>query len=197
MDSSYRQEPLDGGRIRFTVTPASVPKASGAPSVITGIFVLVVLGTMNRAEGGFGLMVRLAIAIFGGIKLHGWINAWFARNVNKRRSPGGTFVVSALGLESNGGSAIARDQIHRLIIRNGIPDASGGSVVVDTGTMYSAMQAGAANDGARNRAKAENISYMVCAEHGGRSTTLGGGMTEVTACGLLTDVSKILGMSVA
>lgn len=197
MDSSYRQEPLDNDRIRFTVTPASVPKASGAPAVITGIFVLVVLGTMNRTEGNIGLLIRLALAIFGGIKLYGWINAWFASNVNKRRSPGGTFVVSPSGIEAAGGATIPRDQVHRVIIRNGVPELAEASVVVNTGTMYSAMQSGAANDGAANRAKASSISYMVCAEHGGRSTVLGGGMTEVTAYGLLTDVSRILGLTVS
>jgi hypothetical protein len=60
--------------------------------------------------------------------------------------------------------------------------------------MYSAMQAGAANDGAVNRARAKAVSYMLCAEAGGRSTTLAGGMTEVTAHGLMTDVSRILGL---
>jgi hypothetical protein len=197
MDSSYRQEPLDSGRIRFTVTPASVPRASGAPAVLTGIFVLIVLGTMGRGEGAFGLVIRLAIAVFGGMKLYGWINAWFAGTVNKRRSPGGTFVASPAGIETTGGPPIARDQIHRLIIRNGVPDVGEASVVVNTGSVYSGMQAGAANDAAANRAKAASISYMVCAEHGGRSTTLGGGMSEVTAYGLLTDVSRVLGMAVS
>jgi hypothetical protein len=196
MESSYRQEPLDGGRVRFTVTPASVPRASGAPVVVAVIFGLFVLGTMGRQEGGLGLLIRLAIAIFGGIKIHGWLNAWFASRVDKARSPGGAFVVSPNGVEPSGGAAIPKDQLHRLIIRNGVPDVEEASVVVNTGSVYSGMQAGAANDRAANRAKAARISYMLCAEHGGRSTTLGGGMTEVTAHGLLVDVSKVLSMSV-
>jgi hypothetical protein len=197
MDSSYRQEPLDGGRVRFTVTPASVPRASGGPVIIAVIFGLVVLGTMSRNEGIIGLIIRLAIAIFGGIKIHGWTNAWFASKVDKIRSPGGTFVASPSGVEVSGGPTIPRDQIHRLIIRNGVPNVGEASVVVNTGSVYSGMAAGAANDRAANRAKAAHISYMVCAEHGGRSTTLGGGMTEVTAYGLLTDASKILGLTVS
>jgi hypothetical protein len=58
------------------------------------------------------------------------------------------------------------------------------------------MQAGAANDRAVNRARAMAVSYMLCAEYGGRSATLAGGMTEVTANGLITDVSRILGVAV-
>jgi hypothetical protein len=197
MDSSYRQEPLDGGQVRFTVTPAPVPRASGGPVIIAVIFGLFVVGTMSRNEGALGLIIRLAIAIFGGIKIHRWLNAWFAGKVDKVRSPGGTFVASAAGIETSGGVSIPRDQLHRLIIRNGVPDVGEASVVVNDGSVYGGMQAGAANDRAANRAKAARISYMLCAEHGGRSTTLGGGMTEVTAHGLLTDVRKLLGTSVA
>jgi hypothetical protein len=59
------------------------------------------------------------------------------------------------------------------------------------------MAAGAANDRAVNRARAMLVSYMLCAESGGRSHTLAGGMNEVTAHGLLTDVSRILGTATA
>jgi hypothetical protein len=194
MDSSYRQEPLDGGRVRFTVTPAPVPRASGGPVIVAVIFGLFVLGTMSRTEGGFGLLLRLVVAIGGGIFIHRWLNRWFASGVDKRRSPGGTFIASPAGVEA-GGVVIPRDQLHRLIIRNGVPDV-GEVAVVNDGTVLGGMQAGAANDRARNQAKAARISYMLCAEHGGRSTTLGGGMTEVTAHGLFMDVSRLLGMSV-
>ena len=197
MESSYRQEALDGGRIRFTVTPAPVPRASGGPVIVAVIFGLFVLGTMGRNEGGLGLIVRLAIAVFGGIQIHKWLNRWFAGKVDKVRSPGGMFVASSSGVETAGGVSIPRDQLHRLIIRNGVPDVGEASMVVNDGTVYGGMQAGAANDRAANRAKAMRISYMLCAEHGGRSTTLGGGMTEVTAHGLLTDVSKVLGLQVS
>jgi len=197
MDSSYRQESLDGGRVRFTVTPAPVPRASGGPVIVAVLFALFVLGTMGRNEGAIGLILRLAIAIFGGIKIHRWLNGWFASRIDKVRSPGGMFVASASGVETSGGVTIPRDQLHRLIIRNGVPDMSEASVVVNDGSVYGGMQAGAANDRAANRAKALRISYMLCAEHGGRSTTLGGGMTEVTAHGLLTDVSKVLGLQVS
>jgi hypothetical protein len=40
------------------------------------------------------------------------------------------------------------------------------------------------------------ISYRLDAEHGGKATTLAGGLNETTAYGLMTDVSNILGLSV-
>ena len=190
MDSSYRQEQIGDGRVRFTVTPAKVPNASGGPAVLAGIFVLIVMGTMGPREGSIGLVIRLALAVFGAMKIHRWTNQWFSRNADKVRSPGGSFVVSPSSIETPAGS-IARDELHRLIVRNGVPDVQEASVA-NTGTFYSGMAAGAANDRAANRAKASTVSYMLCAEAGGRSTTLGGGMTEVTAHGLLTDVSRIL-----
>lgn len=190
MDSSYQQEQIGDGRVRFTVTPAKVPNASGGPAVLAGIFVLVVMGTMNRNEGNIGLLIRLALSVFGAMKIHRWTNQWFSRSADKVRSPGGTFVVSPSGIETSAGK-IASEQLHRLIVRNGIPDSQE-VAVANTGTFYSGMAAGAANDRAANRAKASIVSYMLCAEAGGRSTTLGGGMTEVTAHGLMTDVSRIL-----
>ena len=190
MDSSYQQEQLGDGRVRFVVTPASVPPASGAPFVLAAIFVFLVLGTMNRAEGGFGLMIRLALAFFGAPRIHRWTNQWFAKNVDKVRSPGGDFVVSPAAIEAKG-AVITREALHRLVVRNGIPDVQEYGVV-QTGSMHSAMAAGAQNDRLANRAKATTVSYVLCAEAGGRAVVLGGGMTEVTANGLMTDVSRIL-----
>lgn len=38
------------------------------------------------------------------------------------------------------------------------------------------------------------VSYLLCAAERDRSTTLAGGMTALTAHGLLTDVSRILSL---
>ncbi len=141
--------------------------------------------------------LRFVVAAVGGWFVRKWVNKWFASRVDKIRAPGGNFVVSAAGIEASDGTTITSDQLHRLIVRNGVPDIQGGAVAVNTGGFYSGMQAGAANDRAVNRARALAVSYMVCAEHGGRSTTLAGGMTEVTANGLLTDVSRVMGLAVS
>ena len=196
MDSSYRQEPLGGDRVRFVVTPASAPRSKGAANIIAVIFALVVIGTTPAHTNSFVMLLRFAVGVVGGWFVRQWVNRWFAAKVDKLRSPGGSFVVSPGAIES-GGATITREQLHRLIVRNGVPDIQGGAVAVDTGTMYSSMAAGAANDRAVNRARAMLVSYMLCAESGGRSHTLAGGMNEVTAHGLLTDVSRVLGLTPA
>lgn len=196
MDSSYRQEPLGGDRVRFVVTPASAPRSKGAANIIAVIFALVVIGTTPAHSNFFLIMLRLAVGVVGAWYVRKWVNKWFAGKVDKLRSPGGTFVVSP-GVIEAADAKITREQLHRLIVRNGVPDIQGGAVAVDTGTLFTSMAAGAANDRAVNRARALQVSYMLCAESGGRSYTLAGGMNEVTAHGLLTDVSRVLGLTSA
>lgn len=196
MDSSYRQEPLGADRTRFTVTPASPPRSKGAANIIAVIFALVVIGTTPAHTNPVLVFLRFVVGVVGAWFVRKWVNKWFAGKVDKLRSPGGTFVVSPTAIETNG-TTITRQQLHRLIVRNGVPDIQGGAVAVNTGTMLTAMEAGAANDRAVNRARAIMVSYMVCAEAGGRSYTLAGGMNEVTANGLMTDVSRILGLASA
>lgn len=193
MDSSYERIRLDDGRVRFVVTPATPPRSKGAANIIAGIFALAVLGTTPAGTSSVLFFLRFVVAAAGAWYLRKWINRWFASRIDKVRSPGGNFVVSSTAIEASDGTTITAEQLHRLIVRNGIPDIQGGAVAVNTGTFYSGMQAGAANDRAVNRARALAVSYMVCAEHGGRSTTLAGGMSEVTANGLLTDVSRAMG----
>ncbi len=193
MDSSYQQEPLGAERVRFTVTPASAPRSKGAANIIAVIFAFVVIGTTPAHTSAFLVLLRFIIGVGGAWYVRKGVNKWFASRVDKLRSPGGSFVVSPSTIETNG-STVTREQLHRLIVRNGVPDFLGGAVAVKTGTMLSAMEAGAANDRAVNRAKAILVSYMLCAESGGRSYTLAGGMNEVTAHGLMTDVSRILGL---
>lgn len=195
MDSSYQQEQLGQGRVRFTVTPAAAPKASGAPITLAILFALFVIGSTPPHSSGFQLLLRLVIGGTGGWWVYRLTNRWFVGKVDKLRSPGGTFVISPTAIEASGGPSITRDQLHRLILRNGVPDVVE-PTIVNTGSVYSGMQSGAQNDRVANRAKAAHVSYMLCAETGGRSTTLAGGMTEITAHGLLTDVSRLLSLQV-
>ncbi len=194
MESSYRQEPLGADRVRFTVTPAAAPRSKGAANIIAVLFALLVIGTTPAHSPKVLVLLRFVVGVGGAWFVRQWVNRWFAGKVDKLRQPGGTFVVSRSAIET-AGATITREQLHRLIVRNGVPDIEGGAVAVDTGTMYSSMQAGAANDRAVNRARAKLVSYMLCAEAGGRSYTLAGGMGEVTAHGLHTEVSRVLGLA--
>jgi hypothetical protein len=194
VSSGYQQEPLAGGRVRFTVTPAPAPRASVVPFVLAAAFVLIVIGSMGPREGAIGWILRVGIAGCGGYATHKLTNHWLATTVDKLRSPGGTFVVSAESIEAGAGTIITRDRLRRLIVRNGIPNVVE-PTVVSVGSIYSGAQAGSRNGRVPQRAKVAVISFMLCAESGDTCATLGGGMTEGTALGLLTDVSRILSLA--
>jgi len=176
MESGYQQEPVGGGRVRFTVRPAPAPRGPALTVVPAALFALAVVGTTPPHAGLVEILARLAIAGWGGGWLYRRTDRWFGSRIDRRRSPGGTFVVSPFGIEPEG-ARIEREQLKRLIIRNGVaraiePVVSARAVRPD---------------------RVVAVAYMLCAETATRSTVLAGGMTETTALGLLTDVSRILG----
>ena len=197
MDSEYRQEPLDEGRVRFSVTPASVPNASMGPNAVAGILAAVVFFVLLGRGSFFTFLLASVAAFFTFRFVKSFLQGRFNSTVDKHRSPGGTFVATTSGLELAAGERIAKDAIHRLILRNGIPQSPQANVtlMVDSSSVSQGIAADAAVAREANRAKAASVSYMLCVEHGGRSTTLAGGMTETTAYGLLQDVSRILGVA--
>jgi len=79
-----------------------------------------------------------------------------------------------------------KNDIHRLILRNGVTDKDLPGMA--TYTTSESMAAGMAL-----RARMSLVSNSLNVESGGKSTLLAGGMDETTAYGLLTDVRKILG----
>jgi len=184
MDSGYQQEPVGGGGVRFTVTPASVPKARAVPLGFAVLFAAIVMATTPPRADVFALVIRLTIATCGGWWVYALTGRGLADRVDKVRSPGGTFVVSPIGIETGKGS-IGREQLLGLLVRNGSPKGSRGAASV--GSADSALPSHGGNP-----ASAASVCYMLCAESSGASTTLAGGMTHGTAQGLLTEVSRVL-----
>ncbi len=174
MDSGYQQEPIDGGRVRFTVTPASAPGTGTGPIAAVAIFALLVLASTPPKASALQLITRFAMASVGGWWVHRLTMRWFTARLDRIRSPGGTFVVSPSCIEA-AGAHIGRAQLKRLIVCHGV-----------WGKAHARESRGA------NRKRVRAISYMLCAELHDRSTTLAGGMTEETTRGLLSDVSRIL-----
>jgi hypothetical protein len=86
-----------------------------------------------------------------------------------------------------GGRTFKADDIHRLLVRNGITDQE---IPLDGVRMEVSAAAGA---GMAYRARVSVIANGLTLESGGKSTLLAGGMDGTTAYGLLTDVSKIIG----
>jgi hypothetical protein len=99
------------------------------------------------------------------------------------------FRVSPTAIESNG-NTFAKDDIHRLIIKNGVNNEVLGNpnvvVPINTSTVMGVAQ----------RAKVSTVANALELETGGRSYLLAGAMDATTAFGLLHDVSKIMGLAI-
>ena len=171
---SEYQKRQDGSATIFTVTPGKVPKFTtmigvGAFSVLLG------LGTMSGVSGGIGFVMLLM----------GGFAAWYGwtRDIRPKehRKPS-TFRVTPAEIEANG-TTFHKDNIHRLILRNGITDQE----LLQVSTTSAAAMAGMAY-----KARVGLIANALTVEAGGKSTVLAGGMDETTAYGLLADVGKVL-----
>ncbi len=164
----------DGATTVFDVTPASAPKFMYL--VIFGGFIGL-LGIGMIASGGIFMVLMAGFAIWYG---------WFRDQRPKDHKVSKSFRVTSDRIEANG-STFAKDDIHRLILKNGITDKE---LPVQQWTTNRNEMAGMAH-----RANASMVSNSLNVETGGKSTLLAGGMDETTAYGLLTDVSKVLGFS--
>jgi hypothetical protein len=167
---SKRQE---GGTTVFDVTPATPPKfgaaiGAGGVGVVLGLGMITSGGVLLLALGGF--------AIWYGLK----------RDIRPKgyKEPA-TLRVTSDAIEVSGRSFRTED-IHRLLIRNGITDQE---IPLDGVTMNVSAAAG---EGMAYRARVSRIANGLTLESGGRSTLLAGGMDDTTAYGLLTDVSKLV-----
>jgi hypothetical protein len=163
----------EGGMTVFDVTPATPPKfgaAIGAGAVGS------LLGLGMIASGGIFLLALGGFAIWYGMK----------RDIRPKgyKEPA-TFRVTGNSVEA-GGRTFKTEDIHRLLIRNGITDQE----ISFSGTReVSAAEA----TGMAYRARVGEIANGLTLESGGKATLLAGGMDSTTAYGLLTDVSKVIG----
>jgi hypothetical protein len=145
------------------------------------------------------LTVLLALAFFSSEHLLGLIGiagggaaVWWGWTHDLRlveyRTPS-TFRVSGESIQSNGKTFVRAD-IHRLIIKNGLTDEEVGvpNLLIET-PRAQAM-------GMAHRAEVSRTAHGLAVEMGGRGYVLAGGMDKTTAFGLLTDVSRVLGMGV-
>jgi hypothetical protein len=164
----------DGGTTVFDVTPATPPKfgaaiGAGAVAVLLGLGMLTSGGMLILPLGGF--------AIWYGMK----------RDIRPKgyKEPA-TFRATSNSIDA-GGRSFKTEDIHRLLIRNGLTDQE---IPLTGVTMEVSAAAGA---GMAYRAKVSTIAYGLTLESGGKSTLLAGGLDTTTAYGLLTDVSKVIG----
>lgn len=167
-----------GDGYQFQVTPA--PKASGGCAGILFSLLLAVLGGLLFAI----INKYLAYVAFIGIAVWAFLKLDLRKKNHRKPS---SFFVSPRAIEVNEQS-IAKESIHRIIIRNAYdktPRIQLTGQPVSTGV-------GIGHD---LRNALEQISYSVDVEAGGKATQLAGGMDEVTANGLLTEINRILDLS--
>jgi hypothetical protein len=193
MESSYQQQKLGDGRVRFTVTPASIRKP-GIGTVWMGALVGALIGGMSGPKQGFFSGVFVIVGAFLGYEAMARLMMFLARM--KWGTRGGSFVVSDRGVETTAGALIPREHLHRFVLKNAFPALLEDRTVVVGGGLAAQFGADNVARGARYYKKVADISWSLCAEAGGRSTTLAGGMNDVTVYGLMADVSKLLAMQV-
>ncbi|HRE45663.1 MAG TPA: hypothetical protein PKY87_17055 [Terricaulis sp.] len=169
--ASY-QKSESNGVTTFTVTPADPPK------FIYGVVLAVFFSLFGLMLMPFGIVI---LALCGVLLWYGLTD----QRPKEHRAPV-TFRVAPDRVEV-GGQTFKQDDIHRLIIRNGVT----GKEVLEHYTTSANAAAGMAH-----RARTAKVANGLTLESGGRATFLAGGMDEVTAYGLLRDVGKVLDFKV-
>jgi hypothetical protein len=145
---------------------------------------------------GGGILLLMALSFFKSMPLFslimigfsGWAIWWgWSRDLRpvEHRSIS-TFRVTPAVIESNGRS-FKKDDIHRLIIKNGITNdvrtIPGVLIAVPTATAM----------GGAHRMQVSLTANALEVETGGRGYVLAGGMDATTAFGLMSDVSRVMG----
>ena len=175
--SEYNTRPV-GDSTEFTTTPGKVPYPIMLVAIPGTLLVLIALSMKFL----YGLIA--AGFVYGAMYL-----LMHSKQATLHRTPA-TFRVSKSGVEK-GGVVVARENIHRVIMRNHVLDAAAGVIVVPSL---------ANNSGQQNTVSGMNwaikalgpISWRVDVEARGVPTTLAGGLTEPAASAILADVSKEL-----
>jgi hypothetical protein len=178
--AGYESRQVDG-TTEFSTTPETVP----LPLTLVAI------------PGALLILIALSIKFIYGVIAAGFCyGAMYllthSKQATQYRTPA-RFRVSTTGVEI-GGTTIAKDAIHRVIVRNHVLKSAEGIIVV-----ASPVQ----NSGQQNVVSGMNwaisklgpISYRVDVEARGVPTTLAGGLTEPAASAIMTDVNKALQLS--
>ncbi len=181
MSASEYKKHEEGGATVFQVTPAPQRKFWFA-IIGGGVMLLFGLATISSEH----VLGFLMLAGGGAIAWWGWTHDL---RPAPHRHPS-TFRVTPDSIES-GGQTFRKAEIHRLIVKNGITH----NVVGIPGVLVPVSTPTAI--GAAHRMEVSQTCNGLEVEAGGRGHVLAGGMDETTAFGLLTDVSRVLGLQVS
>jgi hypothetical protein len=185
-------------------------------AIVAGLFgqvIFSVVGVFGETLGklaAFLVMVAVAVAFFyGWFKCYRWFNAWYLRKQGAgRHAYDAELLVNAAGLTVLGTKQFLRsDDIHRLVIKNAFDDsvemplsgyvAVGSPMAVGAAAAANAMTNTVAILANNKRRAMARISYFVTIEAGGVSHKIAGGLTEVCAHGVMTDIGRALRSEIA
>ncbi len=184
-------------------------------AIFAGLFgqvIFSVVGLFGETMGklaGFLIMVMVAMAFFyGWFKCYRWFNAWYLRKQGEgRHACEAELLVNGAGLTVLGTRQFLRSEdIHRLVIKNAFDDSVelplSGYVAVGSPMAVGAAAANAMTNTvailANNKRRAmARISYFVTIEAGGVSHKIAGGLTDVCANGVMTDIGRALRNEIA
>lgn len=178
--SEYRTR-HDGEKTIFDVTPAPCPKNKNALFIVVPI--MFVVAFLCLALGAAGIILFFLIG--GTIAYLGFYRDW---RPAAHRGPS-SFAVSPAAIEWHG-RTFRKDDIHRLLIRNGMTRNEVANAFIASG----ARGTGAYAVSQQYRSKIATVTNALDLETGGKAYSLAGGLSETTAFGLMTDVGRILGI---
>lgn len=180
-------------------------------AIVAGLFGQVVFGVIGLFGDTLGklagmlIMAAVAVAFFyGWFKCYRWFNAWYLRKQGEgRHAHDAELLVNTAGLTVLGTKQFLRSEdIHRLVIKNPFDDsvemplsgyvAVGSPMAVGAAAAANAMTNTVAILANNKRRTMARISYVVTIEAGGVSHKIAGGLTEVCANGVMTDIGRAL-----
>ncbi|MGV7241112.1 hypothetical protein [Caballeronia sp. M23-90] len=200
MQSSYTKRRTENGWL-FDVQPASPVSSTGIvltfaiPLTLLALFMSFVIYSDGRSTfKPLAITVFFAFVVFSLLRMH------FNKIPNKQRAAS-SFEAGPEGILSNKNFLVASD-IHHFMMKNWASNVEGsisptlvvGTPGFDTAfrSMNANLSAGLASARQGWMRKVANVSWQVDAEAGGKATMLACGLDEITARGLVEDLSRAL-----
>lgn len=148
--------------------------------------------------------VFACVYIYIWFKLYKWFSNWILRTDAKvRHAYDVDMLVNTDGISILGTDKfLRREDIHRLVLKNAMDNTvelpmtsvavAGNALTVGTMAASNAITNGFAAIANAKRRAAAAVSFQVTAEAGGVSHPIAGGLTDVCAYGLMTDIDRTL-----
>lgn len=185
--------------------------AYAVAAIVGGIFGSVVLGLLSMfGEGFVKLIGGLLTLVMAGLFFYAWFLCyrWLSRWILRKGAEGRHAYDTGLLVNAEGITVLQTKQflrhedIHRLLIKNAFDNAleiplsgyvaAGSPMVVGAAAAANAMTNSVAMLANHKRRVAARVGFIVTAEAGGVAHRIAGGLTEVCAHGVMTDIGRAL-----